>query len=246
MAYLTAYADLRGDRAAEILSQTSAITPFLASISYMDPARTPFTLELMSAALGFTNYCGMRLKYSISAKRPIEFSPQVQPIIPTPTHGSLPSGHATESFITARLLWKLLRASNSEQYHEDGVWGEMFMRLASRIATNRTVAGVHFPVDSAAGAMLGLTLADYLHAVCDPEANELTSACFNGPAFNAAEDFDWHALYVARDDRQTKKAGKKRSPWATSERHPTTPDMASPVLTWLWKKAQAEWQDFTI
>ncbi|AZV80863.1 hypothetical protein EBB79_23235 (plasmid) [Parasedimentitalea marina] len=125
MAYLTAYADLRADRAAEILQQTSMISPFLASIAFMDPARTPYTLELLSAALRFTNYCGMRMKYGIAAKRPVEFSPQVQPVIMTPTHGSLPSGHATEAFITARILWKLLRSSDAKQYRQDGVWGDV-------------------------------------------------------------------------------------------------------------------------
>ena len=36
----------------------------------------------------------------------------------------------------------------------------------ARIAVNRTVAGVHFPIDSVAGALLGLTLAEYLVNLC--------------------------------------------------------------------------------
>ena len=35
------------------------------------------------------------------------------------------------------------------------------MNQAARIAINRTVAGVHFPVDSMAGQLLGLTVAEY-------------------------------------------------------------------------------------
>jgi hypothetical protein len=39
-------------------------------------------------------------------------------------------------------------------------------RLAARIADNRTVAGVHFPVDSAHGALLGLACGLAVLAVC--------------------------------------------------------------------------------
>jgi hypothetical protein len=38
-------------------------------------------------------------------------------------------------------------------------------RLAARVAINRTVAGMHYPVDSGAGAVLGLALAEHLWAV---------------------------------------------------------------------------------
>ena len=40
------------------------------------------------------------------------------------------------------------------------------MRLASRVAINRTVAGVHFPADSAAGCFLGLALGQYFWRRC--------------------------------------------------------------------------------
>ena len=43
---------------------------------------------------------------------------------------------------------------------------EQLMRQAARVAINRTVAGVHFPVDSTAGRVLGVTLAEYFIARC--------------------------------------------------------------------------------
>ncbi len=56
-------------------------------------------------------------------------------MIQTPGHGSLPSGHATENFMTAWVLWKL--GANTAG---DVLWLEQSMRLATRIAANRTIA----------------------------------------------------------------------------------------------------------
>ena len=42
--------------------------------------------------------------------------------------------------------------------------GKMLLRQAGRIAINRTVAGVHFPMDSRAGQILGTCLAEYVHS----------------------------------------------------------------------------------
>ncbi|AZV80862.1 hypothetical protein EBB79_23230 (plasmid) [Parasedimentitalea marina] len=98
-------------------------------------------------------------------------------------------------------------------------------------------------MDSAVGAILGLTLADYIHALCDPTVGHLTSANFHGTAFPAADDFDWHTLYLAEDDLQRKISGPKSDPWATAVNQTTTSEMVSRPLAWLWKKAQSEWQN---
>ena len=239
--HVAGYARIRPDRGAEILAQVNVPTAFFASIGFMDPARTPHTLELLYTALGFSSNVIQRMKYALAVKRPMEFSPQVQPMIPTPTHGSLPSGHATEAFMMARILWKLLIQSKAPQYGDHAYWGDMLMRQASRIATNRTVAGVHFPIDSVAGGLLGLTLADHVHAMCCGGA--WSSSTFDGPKFDPAQDFDWHQLYIAEGDKLKPKAESDRGVWAITEEHHQDAGSTSPMLAWLWNKALGEWKD---
>jgi hypothetical protein len=76
--------------------------------------------------------------------RPNEWSANVAPVIRTPAHGSFPSGHATESFAAAAVL--------------SAVFPDRMKHLrtmATRIAMNRCYAGVHYPIDQYAGAILG-------------------------------------------------------------------------------------------
>ena len=198
-------------------------------------------------ALRLSNFSVMRVKYSLAVKRPVVFSPQVQPMIPTPTHGSLPSGHATEAFFLARLLWKLLRASGTSQYNQDGTWGDMLMRQAARIAINRTVAGVHFPVDSVSGAVLGLTLADYFEERCTYKTGTngtRSCATFTGENFAAADDFNWHQLYDPATDEQVGSQSSQHGTWMTSATASSSKTLTeSAALQWLWDEAVKEWQD---
>jgi hypothetical protein len=142
----------------------------------------------------------------------------------------------------ARLLWKLLIQSLAPQYNDHAYWGNMLMRQASRIATNRTVAGVHFPIDSVAGGLLGLTLADHVHAMC--QGGAWSFAKFEGPYFDPADDFDWHQLYRPEGDRMRKKAQSEFGVWASTEKHSPDEEAApSAILAWLWDKALSEWKD---
>ena len=54
------------------------------------------------------------------------------------------------------------------------------LRQAARIATNRVVSGVHFPVDSVAGRLLGKTLAEYVLARLGLGARAVTQRTFDG------------------------------------------------------------------
>jgi membrane-associated phospholipid phosphatase len=230
--YINQYAALRPDRAAEILAQLGAPVAFLGSIVYLQPDRTPWTLKLLDAAYGMTQHVEMRFKHGLACRRPNEFSSQLQPMIPTPGHGTLPSGHATEAFTLASVLWGVLRHADNKVYRE-ATWGDQLMRLAARIAINRTVAGVHFPVDSAAGCVLGLTLGHYFVERCCG-ADEYRAWKFDGSRFKG--DFDWRQLYDVEE------AGQKETPFAEGMgTQRLDKDPGSPILEFLWNKAVAEW-----
>jgi hypothetical protein len=241
------YADLRGDRAPEILTQMGGAGTFFAAVPYLHPDRTPKTLELLAAALRLANFTEMRFKHALACRRPNELSPQIQPIILTPSHGSLPSGHGTEAFITATVLGALLRtvgtASAANPQYGEVDWTTLLMRLAARVAINRTVAGVHFPVDSAAGALLGLTLGQYFVTRCTGTTTYLAWG-FDGTEFpNPSDgkpppddgDFYWTSLYDPAAAKQIE------TDYAIKRGSQTMRPKQSAILAWLWDAAKGEW-----
>jgi hypothetical protein len=239
------WASLREDRGAEILSQLGPQGAFWAPIVNAQPYRMPWTVELISTVLRFATFVEQRFKHILACRRPAEFSPRIQPMIPTPGHGALPSGHATEAFAVARVLLAL--AGN----RFDETLDELLMRQAARIAINRTIAGVHFPVDSAAGQMLGLSIADYLlrragvASVRGTSIESLGDWVFHGEAYPEADDFKFRRLYDTQTRARTTKAlggaggnevWAEAKGWADADAIET-----SELLKWLWDKAVAEW-----
>ena len=238
--YLTSYADLRPDRATEILEQLTVPVPFLGAIGFLRPDNKHWTLELLGAVFRLATHVEHRVKHALACRRPIELSPQVQPIIQTPGHGSLPSGHATESFAAALVLRQLMKASGTAPY-VDNSYAVQLMRLAARIAINRTVAGVHFPIDSVAGALLGLTLGDYFLARATADNQKYRAAKFDGKATGIDDrDFLWSDIY---DVDSGVKFGNPHHPSVEGGAAvDLTQDTPSEPLRYLWCKALAEWQ----
>jgi membrane-associated phospholipid phosphatase len=233
--WLAAYADLRSDRHSEILAQTGDIVSFFASIGFLHPERTRWTFELLGAVLRATIAIEMRFKHALACRRPIEYGGQVQPMIQTPGHGALPSGHATECFAIATVLAELASGANGEVYGDAAVWREQYMRQASRIAVNRTVAGVHFPVDTAAGAFLGICLGQYFLARLRPGRVELPARVFDGEQFAERDFLLRHVLDFF--DNGTDSTGT----YSQAGRQPCMIATESGPITWLWSKASAEW-----
>jgi hypothetical protein len=154
-------------------------------------------------------------------------------MILTPGHGSLPSGHSTEAHTGAYVLWNLLKAAQpAPNPPPNPLWSEELMRQAARVAINRTIAGLHFPVDSAAGQTLGLTLGEYFVSRCTGAGNYGTWQ-FDGQLYVAAADFDWRQQYDTVADARV-------APVFASLLG-NQPALGSPVLGWLWGKALTEW-----
>lgn len=225
---VAAYADLRSDRSAEIMAQVTGLMAFWAAVIGLRPHRHKKTLQLMDLGVSLAVHIGMRFKHIFATQRPVEMSPQVQPMIPTPGHGSWPSGHATEAFIVATLLEALLDAAQPEAGNGHAC-REQLQRLAGRIAVNRTVAGLHFPVDSAVGRLLGTALGEFFVARC--VGSSVRQRGFDGGLFvrpgNEAMDF---SLHDALDSGAGSAVG------------PTVVLSAAPLLAWLWQGALQEWQ----
>lgn len=139
----------------------------------------------------------------------------------------------------ASVLWTLLREVGTKPYKET-VWGEMFMRQAARIAINRTVAGVHFPIDSVAGAVLGLALASYFCNRCNG-AGTYDDWTFDVTAYPEADNFDWKLLYDVATAIQKEVPAKGIARGAQPQ--PLGGD--SEPLNWLWQRAKGEWTEIS-
>ncbi|MBT9505739.1 phosphatase PAP2 family protein [Rhodoferax sp.] len=217
------YAELREDRGAEILAQVNGGGAFWASIIGLTAHRHKYTLELLDLAMSLATHVEMRFKHGFACQRPVDLSPQIQPMIPTPGHASWPSGHATEAYLTCALLQSLLP--------HGGKYREQLERLAARIAVNRTVAGLHYPVDSAVGRLLGTVLADFMVARCTTA--KLHERGFDGRKFHDAKghviDFDPR---VSMADNQSGYYELMAGSHAVA---------ASPLLNFMWTQAAAEW-----
>ena len=127
--------------------------------------------------------------------------------------------------MTCALLQALL--PNGSKYREQ------LERLAARVAVNRTVAGLHYPVDSAVGRLLGTSLADYMVARCTQGA-KLHERGFDGRKFHDAKgqviDFDPRVSMV---DNQSGYYEYSSVTGSVS---------ASPLLQFMWGKAVEEWK----
>ena len=166
------------EREAEITSQIGDLPSFFAALDFLDPGLTPWTLLIMQATLRFAATVTHRIKFGLNCPRPLLFSPLIQPMLLTPTHGAFPSAHATEAHALATVLTRL---TDGDPVVDLVNGGQRFL-VAERIAVNRTVAGVHYPVDSACGAVLGLALGQHL-ASCGEDGAAVDGWGFDGGSF---------------------------------------------------------------
>ncbi|MEQ8654430.1 MAG: phosphatase PAP2 family protein [Kiloniellales bacterium] len=236
--YLRDYFDLRVDRLPEIHTQLGDMLSFYGAIGFLNAQRSKWTMMLLEAVDNATTTLEMRVKHHFSCPRPIDFTTKVQPVIQTPSHSSYPSGHATEAFALATMLAALMsQAENAQQGLNEQ---PMLYRVAERIAVNRTVAGVHFPVDSAHGALLGIAIAEVIIAHC-LGGRDIVSRDVEGSA--------WTGAGGASSDFTLTELGRVLN--ANGTVHGVSPRANAPLsiagagkgslLQELWSRAKGEW-----
>lgn len=84
----------------------------------------------------------MYLKDHYREARPSQVCPAIVPLIDPPVTPSFPAGHALQSHLISRCLEAAGRARSQP---------DMLFNLSRRIAENRVVAGLHYPLDNEAG-----------------------------------------------------------------------------------------------
>jgi len=174
LARIQAQAPLRASRAAEILTQIAPPHAYFGAVLGLQAGKHPRTLELVEATLAAAYTVGQRFKQALAVPRPTEFSGQIQPMIEVPQHGAFPAGHAIEAHVTARVLGALCATSVQQR--------TLLRALADRVAENRIVAGVHFPIDCHVGRLIGDCLGSYLLSACG--VDESSGVPWQGASFD--------------------------------------------------------------
>jgi membrane-associated phospholipid phosphatase len=230
------WAQLRNERATEILAEIDPQYAFWSSIVYLHPERTRHTLELINMVLQFCVYVEMRFKHAFGCYRPVEYNAEVQPMITTPGHGSFPMGHATQTYAVTYVLRRLLQLDASSNFQ----WViDQLDRLSARITTNRVIAGVHFPADSMAGRMLGVALGEYFVGRCTGNQTFMSRKFFAATGIDDFPTTDFNPFHTAASTSTVPSQDLGQGPlYALSSGTNVT---QSPLMSYLWDKAQYEW-----
>ncbi len=88
------------------------------------------------------------VRIMVARSRPYEIMPVVHQLVDHALGRSFPSGHATLAFAIAVAVFFVHRKA-----------GVVFLFVAGIVSISRVIAGVHWPSDVAAGAILGMTTA---------------------------------------------------------------------------------------
>jgi hypothetical protein len=220
--FMRDYLDQRPDRTPEIISQLGFPTPYFSMILGLQAVPNHYTLELITITQVLAAHTAMVVKHHLACRRPDRLAAKVMPIIPTPAHATFPSAHATEAFAVAEVLNTLL--DSQEHYPDVEQRKQLITKLAERIAVNRTVAGLHYPIDSWAGAILGRAVGQIVLSKCGIDCDvDGYEYCANGRGDFFVNEFAKGENTDFGVHERTKIAVKP-----------------SELFTWLWTKARQE------
>jgi len=129
----------------------------------IDETNRPLTFALMKMVIELESPQIMKQKKLYNRVRPSYLDPTLKPAIDIPDHPAYPSGHSTQAHLRALVLTELDPKNRG-----------VYEQAAKRIARNREIAGLHYPSDSKAGAILATQL--FKKLMSSPDFNKSMDA----------------------------------------------------------------------
>ena len=139
----------------EINEEADDPTPKFWEVAGISPADNPNLQKTIAIIQPLTASIVLDLKAKYARTRANDVDPSLKTAIPVPWHKAYPSGHATQSFITALAFANVFPEKS-----------DAFMRLAAKVAINREIAGLHYTSDSDVGAILAEQIWKAMKPVC--------------------------------------------------------------------------------
>jgi membrane-associated phospholipid phosphatase len=149
----TAFIDERPDSLGEIVAQADEFFTYFMDLLSFNPVSHPATTKVMHAANLIGLFAVHYWKNIYRRVRPAQLYPGLLPPVATPGYASFPSGHATQAQLIYHCLSSVLPGYGTANSLE-AVSEIVLAALATRIARNREIAGLHYPTDSVAGRAL--------------------------------------------------------------------------------------------
>jgi hypothetical protein len=136
--------DEREPRFVEIIDQHEAegALKYWLGMLMIDASSAPAAYELVRVGRRIGEVVVMCLKDHFREPRPSQVCPAIVPMVDPPITPSFPAGHALQSHLISKLV---------EAADRPFAQPALLFRLSKRIADNRIIAGLHYPLDNEAG-----------------------------------------------------------------------------------------------
>ncbi len=160
----------RPGRLPEILVQAENLELYWRNMLMVGRGR-PYTATLIEIAVAVGHMVGIYWKARYMRPRPVQVFPAIMPAIMTPSHPSYPNNHAFQSHVIALSVGEIFEGNTKAAMRAP------LLALANRIGRNREVAGLHFPADTRASAILAPHIFEFLKG-CETFNHVLDKARF--------------------------------------------------------------------
>lgn len=132
---------------------------------HLDPLASARAFAFMNVAMYDAFVCCWKSKYTYWSARPIQRSPNLTTVIPTPNFPTYVSGHSTISAAAASILTTL--------FPDQGLY---FEREATEAAASRLFAGIHFRHDNDQGLIMGRKVGARVVSIMNQHMSSLMAA----------------------------------------------------------------------